>query len=81
MNKQIDIKSLLIGVLMAVCIVLVMGAGRSSGPMPYGRFHLVTGESTTYIIDTTTGKVWTNRDEGFRAPKIQHNTTVEKEDR
>jgi hypothetical protein len=73
MNKQIDIKSLIIGILITVCIVLAMGAGRSTSPTVLGRFQLVADEGQAYVIDTGTGQAWIrlNKLQEFCAPKIQ----------
>ncbi len=73
MNKQIDVKSVVIGILITVCIVLAMGAGRSTMPTVLGRFQLKAVEGQAYIIDTGTGQVWI-RSGGhteFCGPKIQ----------
>ncbi len=56
MNRQIDFKSLIIGILVTVCIVLAMGAGFSSASS--GRFQLSLRDNHAYIIDTANGRVW-----------------------
>lgn len=73
MNKQIDIKSVIIGILITVCIVLAMGAGRSTMPTVLGRFQLMAVEGQAYVIDTDTGQVWVRSGglQEFCAPKIQ----------
>ena len=73
MNKQIDIKSVVIGILITVCIVLAMGAGRSPMPAMFGRFQLAAADGQAYIIDTDTGQAWIrlNKLQEFCAPKIQ----------
>ena len=76
MNKQIDIKSVVIGILITVCVVLAMGAGRSTMPTTptvLGRFQLMAVEGQAYVIDTGTGQVWIrlNKLQEFCAPKIQ----------
>ncbi len=59
MNRQIDIKSFIIGILATICIALAMGAGQSSVSIPFGRFQLVAGEyNNVYLIDTQKGQVW-----------------------
>ncbi len=93
MNRYVDFKSFIIGILITICIVLVMGSVSSSGVIPYGRFQLVIrqGNTTTpsgeFVIDTSTGQVWRSVDnrENFLAPKIhmekvnaQPDSTVEK---
>ena len=73
MNKQIDIKSVVIGILITVCIVLAMGAGRPTTPTVLGRFQLMAVEGQAYVIDTGNGQVWVrlNKLQEFCAPKIQ----------
>ncbi|MBN2183320.1 MAG: hypothetical protein JW715_15530 [Sedimentisphaerales bacterium] len=67
MKKQIDIKSLIIGILAAVCIMFVIGAGQNSRPIYYGRFQLVPVESDAYIIDTYTGQVWSREKHSYQS--------------
>ena len=81
MNMQIDVKSVVIGILITVCIVLAIGAGRSSMPAMFGRFQLVAVEDQAYIIDTDTGQAWirsSGRQE-FCALKIQQDSTADDE--
>lgn len=81
MNKQIDIKSVVIGILIALCVILAMGAGRSLMPTMFRRFQLVAVEGQAYIIDTDTGQAWirSNRYQEFCAPKIQQDSTADSE--
>jgi hypothetical protein len=81
MNKQIDIKSVVIGILITVCIVLAMGAGRSPMPAMFGRFQLAAADGQAYIIDTDTGRVWmrsSGRQE-FCASKMQQGSAADNE--
>jgi hypothetical protein len=81
MNKQIDIKSVFIGILITVCIVFAMGAGRTSMPAMFGRFQLVAAENNAYVINTDTGQVLirsSGRQE-FCASKIQQESTADNE--
>ena len=81
MNKQTDMKSVIIGILITVCIVLAMGAGRTSMPTIFGRFQLVAAENNAYVIDTDTGQVWirsSGRQE-FCASKIQQESIADNE--
>ena len=73
MNKQIDIKSVVIGILITVCIVLAMGAGRSTMPTVLGRFQLMAVEGQAYVIDSGTGQVWIrlNKLQEFCEPKVR----------
>ena len=83
MNKQIDVKSVVIGILITVCIVLAMGAERSSMPTMFGRFQVAAGDDNAYIIDTTNGQAWERKGPGndlwkiFRAPKIQQESAAD----
>ena len=82
MKKQLDIKSMLIGILLSLCCVFALGATTSTNSNPNGRFQLATpGEgNNVYIIDTTTGEVWekypvgTQKSIDFRMPKIEKNS-------
>jgi hypothetical protein len=58
MNRQIDFKSFIIGILVTVCIVMAMGASRFSGSGSDGRFQLNVRDNHAYIIDTANGRVW-----------------------
>jgi hypothetical protein len=85
MNKQIDIKSVVIGILITVCIVLAMGAGRSSMPRVFGRFQLVPVDQNAYIIDTSTGQVWARNNRNYQSfltwcePKVRQQSSVNNE--
>ncbi len=72
MNKTIEIRSLLCGVLMGAIAVLCLGAALQHNNQP-GRFLLKTGEAqTAFIIDTVTGQVWEkDRSKEFFAPKAE----------
>jgi len=58
MNKQIDIKSFIIGILVTICIALIMGAGQVFPSSNKGRFQLDVSNNHAYVIDSTNGKVW-----------------------
>ena len=57
MNRQIDFKSFLIGILVTVCIALAMGA-RFSSATSEGRFQIAVRDNHAYVIDSTDGRVW-----------------------
>lgn len=63
MKCQIDLKSLLIGILLTVCVFMAIGASQSSFPHHFGRYQLMPAdpEARTYVIDTHTGRVWYKR--------------------
>jgi hypothetical protein len=58
MFRSIDIKSVLIGGLLAVIILLLLGAVPSVPPDEFGRFQLKTNENYAFILDTATGEAW-----------------------
>lgn len=78
MKTQLDIRSMLIGILLTICCFLVLGAARSSNPALNARFQLVApGQGgNMFIIDTASGQVWERTPGGFddatnfRKPKI-----------
>lgn len=78
MNKQIDIKSLVIGILLTVCVILAMGARQSSVSTLFGRFQLAATENNAYIIDSTTGQVWRRSHAEFYPAKVRQDSIVEK---
>ncbi len=61
MRFQIDLKSLLIGILLATCVFVAMGASQAPVPVQLvGRYQLmpVPYQAEPYIIDGDTGRVW-----------------------
>ncbi len=58
MSRQIDIKSFIMGILVAACIGLVMGAGQYSASSPNGRFEIAVRDNHAYVLDSATGQVW-----------------------
>lgn len=77
MNARLDVKSMVIGVLIMLCIALTIGATSRTTPAANARFQLaLPGEgSNAYIIDTATGRIWEkyptpgNTATEFRLPK------------
>ena len=57
--KTIDTKSVLIGLLLGVCILLALGAA-SGGQADVGRYQIACPDSQTtcFVIDTKTGQLW-----------------------
>ena len=57
--KKIDIKSLLVGMILGVCVLLALGAATGK-QADIGRYQVACPDhaSTCYVIDTTTGQVW-----------------------
>lgn len=78
MNKNIDIKSVLIGACIGVVAMLAIGAS-SPQTSVVGRYQLGGTASHGLVIDTMTGRVWSkhlpqNRgytDADFAIPKLK----------
>ena len=52
-----DIKSYIIGFLMATCMFLFIGATTSNSGQ--GKFQALIESNTKYLVDTHTGELWT----------------------
>ena len=84
MFRSIDIKSMLIGGLLVLVILLLVGAVPVVQPDEYGRFRIATNDSHAFILDTATGQVWSSMfigpqfgttpspDPSFHAPKTSN---------
>ena len=74
MNKVIDPRSLLTGLVLGATTVLCLGAALRHTNQP-GRFQLGVGDGqTAYVIDTVSGQVWQKEElkqQEFLAPKAQ----------
>src|ERR1044071_1384139 len=57
MKIQIDIKSMLCGLVLGVATMFVLGASSVSSDQ-FGRYQVTTGQSASIIIDTATGRAW-----------------------
>ena len=59
--KKIDIKSLLIGLLSCVVLALIVDFKSICEPNSNlnGKYQVVSGNETSFIINTTTGECWT----------------------
>ena len=51
-----DIKSMIIGFLLATCMFLMMGQG--SNDAQAGRYQGFADQNDVYLIDTITGELW-----------------------
>jgi len=79
MKKQMDIKSVLIGLLAGIGAMLAMGA--SSSAPTVGRYQVGGTASQGFVIDTMTGQVWTRftpsgsgtSDNDFALSKLREN--------
>ena len=57
MKAMFDLRSLLIGAVLAAFVLLAFGASLS-GPPQVDRFRLATSPGHVFVIDTATGQVW-----------------------
>ena len=79
MTKSIDLKSLLVGGLLALSVLCVLGATpRLLSPEAVGRFTIILSNlpgGDGYVLDTATGQVWpkysNGNTEAFYAPKLK----------
>ena len=57
--KKIDIKSLLVGMILGVCVLLALGAATGK-QADIGRYQVACpdNQSTCFVIDTATGQLW-----------------------
>ena len=86
MHHSIDIKSVLIGALVAALALCVIGAVPDVLLEEYGRFEITTNDSHAFILDSATGQVWSSlsispatgigvlSDPDFHAIKTYHET-------
>jgi hypothetical protein len=84
MFRSIDMKSVLIGGLLAVMILCLIGAVPFVQSYEYGRFQIETNDSHAFILDSATGQVWssmfpdpgsgnpTGTNPDFHEPKTKH---------
>ena len=59
-----DIKSIIIGFLLATCMFLFMGATSNDNENQVGKYQGFTDEYSEYIIDTITGELWVRSIDG-----------------
>ena len=82
MRRSIDIKSALIGGLLAALILCLAGGVPYMHWEEYGRFQIETNDSHAFILDSATGQAWSTQahipneerayyatDPNFHAPK------------
>ena len=71
MKARFDIRNLVVGGAVVGMVVLLAGAV-GSDPLPeIGRYQIACTQLTCYLVDSMTGQVWSDRDGGFRDPKIK----------
>jgi hypothetical protein len=61
MRRFIDLRSLVIGGLLALLILCLMGASPLQNAYTSGRFTMATGPGHAFVLDTVTGQVWAVR--------------------
>jgi len=84
MFKSIDLKSVLIGVLLALLVVTCLGGAPWLPHEFFGRFEIVTIDRGAFILDTATGQGWAHVTPdnimsitpGFEEPKIDPNQAI-----
>ena len=77
MKVTFDLKSLLVGAVLAVCVLLALGASLNDPPQ-VNRFRIAAGANHVFVVDTATGQVWEQyvvprrdaRDQEFMAPRL-----------
>ena len=69
MKTNVHIKSLTIGVILGVGIILLVGAATGPNLTP-GRYQITATEKLGLVLDTATGEVWSHGfDPNRREPK------------
>jgi hypothetical protein len=58
---SIDVKSILIGGLLVALVLCMLGAGTSPVTEYYGRYQIETNPNYAFVLDTTTGQVWSTQ--------------------
>jgi hypothetical protein len=63
---SIDVKSILIGGLLVALVLCLLG-GTTTEPEHDGRYQIETNPNYAFVLDTTTGQVWsTNANDNTR---------------
>jgi hypothetical protein len=78
LKHRFDMRSLGIGLVLAVAYAVLAGAAGNGAPQT-GRFAIGTNEGHMFVLDSATGQVWEkytapnggNTDSDFSAPKIK----------
>ncbi len=71
MNRFMNIKAVVVGVVLLTLLCLLTGAAGHE-PLPQvGRFQIDCTNTSCYLVDTVTGQVWNNSHRDFYKPKLQ----------
>jgi hypothetical protein len=78
MNLCIDLKSLLIGIVLVLCVLLAMGASSPAIPHHAGRYQLAALEgNVAYVLDSHTGRVWREQSGRGEFTELKINTRLQ----
>jgi hypothetical protein len=77
MKVTFDLKSLLLGAVLTMFVLLAFGASLNDPPQ-VDRFRIATTANHVFVVDTATGQVWEqyvvprrdSRDQEFMAPRL-----------
>jgi hypothetical protein len=74
MQRALEIRSLVIGLLLGLLVAIGLGAAQAIPPgvrPDVDRFEIETGDSgSVYVLDTATGQVWGPGHPKVREPKL-----------
>ncbi len=71
MKVHVDLKSVVIGFLLAGVVFLGLGTARIGPREVVGRFQIACTDTLCFVVDTVTGQVWTSQQKEFLEPKIK----------
>ncbi len=71
MKAHFDIRSLVVGGVVVLMVVLLAGAAGTDPVPQIGRYQIACTQTTCYLVDSMTGQVWSDRDGGFKDPKVK----------
>jgi len=58
MKGQLDVKSLVVGVVLGAVFMFSIGATQKSAESGFGRYKMLMNDKKVYILDSVTGKPW-----------------------
>jgi len=71
---SVDVKSILIGGLLVALVLCVLG-GTTTEPAYDGRYQIETNPDYAFVLDTTSGQVWSTRANDSSGNLIDPNST------